>query len=192
MMFLQFPSTVLWLRLRSRLEQDSYLWSKILTCAIREVCGPGLRGGTLKLIKQVYNPTKTVPISEFRSGLVTLFATWRNQFVQYVSKTNAKLRDSFKFSNSVSFFYCRIQFSTCSPWSQCWEDFHYFQRVMSEQSLFESQQRPRYTPTPNSGEARRAALVPRFSAGRALAVRRSRLLNMLQPSASKRLPRGAQ
>ena len=63
---------------------------------------------------------------------------------------------------------------------------------MSEQSLFESQQRPRYTPTPNSGEARRAALVPRFSAGRALAVRRSRLLNMLQPSASKRLPRGAQ
>ena len=40
------------------------------------------RGGILKPIKQVYNPTETAPISESRSGLVTVFGTWRNQLVQ--------------------------------------------------------------------------------------------------------------
>ena len=34
------------------------------------------RGGILKPIKQVYNPTETAPISESRSGLVTVFGTW--------------------------------------------------------------------------------------------------------------------
>ena len=44
--------------------------------------------------------------------------------------------------------------------------------------------RPRYAPILNSGEARRAALVARFAAGRTLPIRRSslfaRLLLLLQ------------
>ena len=63
---------------------------------------------------------------------------------------------------------------------------HCFRPVMREQSLLS---RPRYAPILNSGEARRAALVARFAAGRALAV--CRLPNKPQPSASQRLPRGA-
>ena len=51
--------------------------------------------------------------------------------------------------------------------------------------------RPRYAPTLNSGEARRAEFVARFAAGRALAVRRRRLSNKPPPSAFQRLPRGA-
>ena len=49
----------------------------------------------------------------------------------------------------------------------------------------------RYAPTLNSGEAHRAALVILFVAARTLAVRSSRLSNMPQPSATKRLPHGA-
>ena len=44
-----------------------------------------------------------------------------------------KLQYSFKSSNSL--FYCRIQFSTCPPWSRCWEDVHCIWRVIWEQSL---------------------------------------------------------
>ena len=45
---------------------------------------------------------------------------------------------------------------------------------------------PRYTPTLNSGEACRAALVLRFAAGRTLAVRRRILPNMPPPTAAQR------
>ena len=65
---------------------------------------------------------------------------------------------------------------------------HCFRRVIREQSLLS---RPRYAPTLNSGEARRAEFVARFAAGRALAVRRRRLSNKPPPSAFQRLPRGA-
>ena len=58
-----------------------------------------------------------------------------------------------------------------------------FLLVIREPSLLS---RPRYAPTLNSGEARRAALVARFAAGRALAVR-----HKPPPCASQRLPRGA-
>ena len=37
---------------------------------------------TLKPLKQVYNPTKTAPISESWSGLVVIFSTWLNQLWQ--------------------------------------------------------------------------------------------------------------
>ena len=46
---------------------------------------------------------------------------------------------------------------------------------------------PRYNPTLNSCEERHAALVARFVAGRALAVRRCRCLNKPPPCASQRL-----
>ena len=36
--------------------------------------------GTLTSLQQVYNPTKTAPISKSRSGLVTVLGIWRNQF----------------------------------------------------------------------------------------------------------------
>ena len=36
---------------------------------------------SLKSLEQVYNLTKTAPVSESRSGLVTVFCTWRNQLV---------------------------------------------------------------------------------------------------------------
>ena len=39
----------------------------------------GLLKGTIKPLKQVYNPTKTTPISKSTSGLVTVFSTWQNQ-----------------------------------------------------------------------------------------------------------------
>ena len=53
--------------------------------------------------------------------------------MQYVSEINVKLQNSFKSSNS--FFYCRIQFSRCPPWSLCWEDVHCIRRAIWEQSL---------------------------------------------------------
>ena len=46
---------------------------------------------------------------------------------------------------------------------------------------------PRYNPTLNSCEERHAALVTRFVAGRALAVRRCLRLNKPPPCASQRL-----
>ena len=37
--------------------------------------------------------------------------------------------------DSNSFFYCRIQFSSWSPWNQSWDDFHCIWQVIWEQSL---------------------------------------------------------
>ena len=45
--------------------------------------------------------------------------------MQYVSDINVKLRNSFTVKFSNYFFYCRIQFSTFSSWSRCWEDVHF-------------------------------------------------------------------
>ena len=73
MMFLQFPSTVLWLQ--------SNVGARFLPVPLVRLAAGGAGGGTLKPIKQGYNPTKTTPISESRSGLVTVFSAcqWQNQ-----------------------------------------------------------------------------------------------------------------
>ena len=65
---------------------------------------------------------------------------------------------------------------------------HCVRRVIREQSPLES---PALCCTLNSGEARRAALVARFAAGHALAIRSRRLPNKPPPCASQRLLRGA-
>ena len=66
------------------------------------------------------------------------------------------------------------------------ERLHCFLRVIREQCLL---RRPCYAPTLNSGEARRAALVARFAADCALAIRRRRLPNKPPLSVSQRLCR---
>ena len=65
---------------------------------------------------------------------------------------------------------------------------HCVRRVIRDQSLWG---RPHYARTLNSGEARRAALIARFAAGHALAIRHRRLPNKPPPCAFQRLPRGA-
>ena len=62
--------------------------------------------------------------------------------------------------------FCRIQFFTCSPWSLCWEEVHCIRQLIWEQSFLSHSRCSRYTLTLNSCEARRAALVLRFAAGR--------------------------
>ena len=71
MMSLQFPSTVLWLQ--------SNVGARFLPVPLVRLAAGGAGGDTLKLIKQGKNPTKAAPISESRSGLVTVFGTWQNQ-----------------------------------------------------------------------------------------------------------------
>ena len=63
---------------------------------------------------------------------------------------------------------------------------HCFQRVIREQSLLS---RPRYAPTLNSGEARRAALVARFAASPSAAAASPTSRRPVPPSASLAAPR---
>ena len=120
--------------------------------------------------------------------------------VQYASEINVKLQNSFKlatvfdsnFTNSfgLNFF---VLLQNPVPYVIHMESvpgrLHCFQRVIREQCLLSC---PRYAPTLNSGEARRAALVACFAAGSALAVRRSSLPNKQQPIASQCPRCGAQ
>ena len=49
--------------------------------------------GTLKPLKQVYNPTKTAPISESWSGLVTVFGTGQKQLRAVIWQTQQTQRN---------------------------------------------------------------------------------------------------
>ena len=97
---------------------------------------------------------------------------------------NVKWQNSFKVSNSFS---TAESSSLCDPnWVSTGKAFTnsggWYGNHFSGQ---------RYAPTLNSGEARCAAPVARFTAGSTFAVHLSSLPNMLLPSACKRLPQGA-